>query len=301
MILMLNMLIAMMAKTFDRIYESAMVDFQYHFIGNLLQMVDEPAVPPILRTLGVPWTLCSTCWRWISQRGRELPQSGRREGTQQAVLLRNSSFHAMHQEQQQRDAGLREAMLRVDVNGKPTDEDQCIGLLYESVTSFVSEHASDTQVQDGPLAETDSTQTFPNGYQAGDKSRHSDKGTEQDKGRHHGKARQIDSANGRVAQKGEASSGEELLGVGHPSSQMTHVHPPQHVFSKGSPIYVTASSYFKGFPCCKHTPGCLLTVRRQSLQPDFRRSQACPKEFVPRHFADFAGFSAVTCCVGKSK
>ncbi|CAK9085939.1 unnamed protein product [Durusdinium trenchii] len=148
MILMLNMLIAMMAKTFDRIYESAMVDFQYHFIGNLLQMVDEPAVPPILRTLGVPWTLCSTCWRWISQRGRELPQSGRREGTQQAVLLRNSSFHAMHQEQQQRDAGLREAMLRVDVNGKPTDEDQCIGLLYESVTSFVSEHASDTQVQD---------------------------------------------------------------------------------------------------------------------------------------------------------
>ena len=83
-----------------------------------------------------------------------------------------------------------------------------------------------------PLAETDSTQTFPNGYQAGDKSRHSDKGTEQDKGRHHGKARQIDSANGRVAQKGEASSGEELLGVGHPSSQMTHVHPPQHVFQR---------------------------------------------------------------------
>ena len=37
----------------------AMVDFQYHFIGNLLQMVSEPAVPPVLRTLCVPWMLLS--------------------------------------------------------------------------------------------------------------------------------------------------------------------------------------------------------------------------------------------------
>lgn len=50
MILMLNMLIAMMAKTFDRIYEAAMVDFQYNLIGDLLQMISEPAPPPVLRT-----------------------------------------------------------------------------------------------------------------------------------------------------------------------------------------------------------------------------------------------------------
>ena len=147
MILMLNMLIAMMAKTFDRIYESAMVDFQYHFIGNLLQMVEEPAVPPILRMLGVPWMVCSTCWRWISRKRSELSENNG-TASPQAVLLRNSSFHAMHKEQQQRDSGLREVMIRVDTDGKLTDHYHCVDLLYKSVTSFVSEHASDTQVQD---------------------------------------------------------------------------------------------------------------------------------------------------------
>lgn len=45
-VLMLNMLIAMMAKTFDRIYEGAMVDFQFSFVGTVIQTADEPAVPP---------------------------------------------------------------------------------------------------------------------------------------------------------------------------------------------------------------------------------------------------------------
>ena len=54
----------------------------------------------------------------------------------------------MHREQQQRDAVSGEVKIRGDEDGRPTDHDQCIDLLYKSVTSFISEHASDTQVQD---------------------------------------------------------------------------------------------------------------------------------------------------------
>ncbi|CAE7457757.1 TRPM1 [Symbiodinium natans] len=56
-ILMLNMLIAMMAKTFDRIFEKSMVDYQYNFAGFVLTMRHEHAVPPIARLCGLPWTL----------------------------------------------------------------------------------------------------------------------------------------------------------------------------------------------------------------------------------------------------
>jgi len=56
-ILMLNMLIAMMAKTFDRIFEKSMVDYQYNFAGFVLQMRQEHDVPPVLRLFSLPWTL----------------------------------------------------------------------------------------------------------------------------------------------------------------------------------------------------------------------------------------------------
>ena len=148
---MLNMLIAMMAKTFDRIYESAMVDFQYHFIGNLLQMIEEPAVPPILRTLGVPWRICSTCWWWIYQRGSKLSEKiGTTQKAQQKVKLRESSFHDMQKELQEREdkeADILKAMKLRFLDKNLTHED-CIKMLYAFVTEFISEHASDTQVQD---------------------------------------------------------------------------------------------------------------------------------------------------------
>ena len=149
-ILMLNMLIAMMAKTFDRIYESAMVDFQYQFIGSLLQMVEEPSVPPVLRTLGLPWMMCCTLWRWTKGSREQITKKiwTTQNESNSEVWLRLSSFHAMHREQQQRDAVSGEVKIRGDEDGRPTDHDQCIDLLYKSVTSFISEHASDTQVQD---------------------------------------------------------------------------------------------------------------------------------------------------------
>lgn len=150
MILMLNMLIAMMAKTFDRIYESAMVDFQYHFIGNLLQMIEEPAVPPILRSFGVPWNICSTCWQWKCSSGSAEKITATQKHKHH-VLLRQSCFRDMKKELQEREVAAvamkegNEVKIKMDAQ---LSDDECINLLSTFVTEFISEHASDTQVQD---------------------------------------------------------------------------------------------------------------------------------------------------------
>lgn len=140
MILMLNMLIAMMAKTFDRIYEDAMVDFQYHFIGNLLQMVSEPAVPPVLRTLGVPWMMLSTlsklsayCCGSKMEPDEKPLKMGSTEKSDTKFALRASI-----QTENDLPPAIKTELLRdVDVR-----------LLSDRVDEFVADNAADTQVQD---------------------------------------------------------------------------------------------------------------------------------------------------------
>lgn len=184
LILMLNMLIAMMAKTFDRIYEGAMVDFQYHFIGNLLQMVSEPAVPPVLRTLCVPWMLlsilpscctrfsnflchfcgkrglcglCGTCGTKGRNGETEASEAGRlwkmgsTEKSSGSVALRHSFLQMLKDPKNPKDPkesdspSLDLADLAVQSRFVP---DADFKLLSDRVEDFVVEHAADTQVQD---------------------------------------------------------------------------------------------------------------------------------------------------------
>eukprot|EP00438_Fugacium_kawagutii_P036103 Skav207191 [mRNA] locus=scaffold4046:37645:39168:+ [translate_table: standard] len=139
LILMLNMLIAMMAKTFDRIYEDAMVDFQYHFIGNLLQIVSEPAVPPVLRTLGVPWMVLSTLSKLSMYFcGCQTQTDGK-------------SWKMGSTEKSERKFSLPQSVQ--SANESPTSKSELLGdtdvkLLSDRVEEFVSDNASDTQVQD---------------------------------------------------------------------------------------------------------------------------------------------------------
>ena len=136
LILMLNMLIAMMSKTFDRIYEGAMVDFQYHFIGNLLQTVSEPAVPPVLRTLGVPWMMLSTLSN-LFHRCRDSSQKKKME-----------KFGSTEKDGE---VALRHSVLQDDLSLSQSRLPQLADLfqiLSDRVEDFVEEHASDTQVQD---------------------------------------------------------------------------------------------------------------------------------------------------------
>eukprot|EP00438_Fugacium_kawagutii_P014921 Skav212394 [mRNA] locus=scaffold2663:10285:10836:+ [translate_table: standard] len=140
LILMLNMLIAMMAKTFDRIYEDAMVDFQYHFIGNLLQMVSEPAVPPVLRTLGVPWMMLSTALKLpMYCCGSEMAlderpwKMGSTEKSDTKFALRASI-----QPENDLPTAIKTELLR----------DRDVRLLSDRVEEFVTDNAADTQVQD---------------------------------------------------------------------------------------------------------------------------------------------------------
>ena len=146
-----------------------MVDFQYHFIGNLLQMVSEPAVPPVLRTLCVPWMLLSIllsgCRRFSNffchcgKRG-ETGLRGRRHGeTGEAQASERSEAGLWKMGSTEKSSGsvaLRHSFLMKDPQSSPSDlaaesrlvPDADFKLLSDRVEDFVVEHASDTQVQD---------------------------------------------------------------------------------------------------------------------------------------------------------
>ena len=147
----------------------AMVDFQYHFIGNLLQMVSEPAVPPVLRTLCVPWMLLSIllscCTRFsncffhfcgkhgLCGRGRNgetgaskasegrLWKMGSTEKSSGSVALRHSFLQTL-----QPSSDVADGVSPVSQPRFVPDAD--FKLLSDRVEDFVVEHAADTQVQD---------------------------------------------------------------------------------------------------------------------------------------------------------
>ena len=54
-IMLLNMLIAMLAKTFDTVYEAQEINYQYLRAKMLIFWDDQPVVPPPLNLLGAPF------------------------------------------------------------------------------------------------------------------------------------------------------------------------------------------------------------------------------------------------------
>ena len=59
-VLLLNMLIAMMAKTFDRIAEDAATNYHFMFAQLVVSYRDGPCVPPPFSLLGVPYALVTS-------------------------------------------------------------------------------------------------------------------------------------------------------------------------------------------------------------------------------------------------
>lgn len=148
MILMLNMLIAMMAKTFDRIYEAAMVDFQYNLIGDLLQMISEPAPPPVLRTLSVPWMILTTVRSWVCCYGSEPQEEGLlKVGTTEKSVGHHGVLAADHDGTQSPSChSFTDG--EIGENNQMQMEKEDFFRLSADVDHFLAEHASDTHVQD---------------------------------------------------------------------------------------------------------------------------------------------------------
>ena len=59
-IMLVNMLIAMMAKTFDVVWESQALNYQFVFARTVLSWADKPATPPPLLLLTVPYQAATT-------------------------------------------------------------------------------------------------------------------------------------------------------------------------------------------------------------------------------------------------
>mgnify|MGYP002803535339 FL=1 len=148
MILMLNMLIAMMAKTFDRIYEAAMVDFQYNLIGDLLQMISEPAPPPVLRTLSVPWMILTTVTSWVCCYGSEPQEEGLlKVGTTEKSVDHHGVLAPDHDGTQSPSChSFTDG--EIGENNQMQMEKEDFFRLSADVEHFLAEHASDTHVQD---------------------------------------------------------------------------------------------------------------------------------------------------------
>jgi len=66
-LLMLNMLIAMMAKTFDNVWEAAVPNFQYLFTQMVHSLIEQPPAPPPLYLLTLPYEcvqIVKWCCKW---------------------------------------------------------------------------------------------------------------------------------------------------------------------------------------------------------------------------------------------
>jgi len=157
LILMLNMLIAMMAKTFDRIYERSMIDFQYNFIAAVLQTVEEPAVPPVLRMLSVPWRIvelamsasdANNCIKVHEDICKKV-KDDKFTSTQleHADNIRKSRFKKLHKEQT---AEFDDEQKEPNPPAEQKDPEglQTLDILYKAVQEFVAEHISDAAIQE---------------------------------------------------------------------------------------------------------------------------------------------------------
>jgi len=64
-VLLLNMLIAMMAKTFDNISEASATNYLFLFAQRTLALQNEPPTPPPLNALGLPCQAMFLLWDWL--------------------------------------------------------------------------------------------------------------------------------------------------------------------------------------------------------------------------------------------
>merc|ERR1740117_768121 len=64
-VLLLNMLIAMMAKTFDNISEASATNYLFLFAQRTLGLRNEAPTPPPLNALGLPCEAICRLWAWL--------------------------------------------------------------------------------------------------------------------------------------------------------------------------------------------------------------------------------------------
>ena len=73
-LLLLNMLIAMMAKTFDNVGEASSMNFNFLFAQIVMSTHEQPLLPPPLYLLAIPWDVAHAC-KWVVKRCGSQPSS----------------------------------------------------------------------------------------------------------------------------------------------------------------------------------------------------------------------------------
>ena len=162
-IMLVNMLIAMMAKTFDNVFEVQEQYFLYLKARQTATWLGLPAAPPPLNLLRLPYSIVSTLYTLLSAATTNAAcgRHGRRGRLPTGPLIADTAFHETPQWKEWKarlrhpnrsstsEASAREASAREgSAREASAREDDPIDVLVEQMSRFISERSSDVVRED---------------------------------------------------------------------------------------------------------------------------------------------------------